>query len=211
MLLANAERIGLEVLQEVLEPPPLLDYLAWAEANVVFDAGPFPGPYSRQLFPFFDAVLRALGPEDPCRYVTLCASAQVGKTTLAEIFALATLSLARGSFLVVHPTIENAQRWSKMKLTPMMRSTAVVREAFPQRANNSLNSILYKERRDGLARLVICGANSPASLSQITIDAQCHDDLSKWEINNVGDPELMAEGFGRAQSPTQKFSRSARR
>ena len=69
-MLANTERLGLEVLAAVLEPPAPIDLLAWAEAHVVFDDGPFQGPYNRNLFPFFDAILRALGPEDPCRYVT---------------------------------------------------------------------------------------------------------------------------------------------
>ena len=121
---------------------------------------------------------RRWGPDDPCRYVTLMASAQSGKTTLSEIFCLASLSQSRGSFLVVHPTTDNAVRWSKMKLAPMMRSTAVVRAQFPQRANDSMASVLYKERQDGLARLLITGANSPASLSQVTIDNQVQDDVA---------------------------------
>jgi len=86
MLLANPERLAIETVAAALEPPPALDLLAWAERNIVFDDGPFPGPYSRALFPFFDEVLRALGPDDPCRFVSMSASAQVGKTALATIF-----------------------------------------------------------------------------------------------------------------------------
>src|ERR1700740_86148 len=133
MQIANPNRLALETISIALEPAPAVDYLAWAEANISFDAGQFPGPYNHAAFPFWNELLRALGPDDPCRFVTLMASAQVGKTTLAEIFALGTLSQARGSFLVVHPTTENAVRWSKMKLAPLMRSTATVREHFPQR------------------------------------------------------------------------------
>jgi phage terminase large subunit GpA-like protein len=205
MLIANAQRLALETVTAALEPPPPVDLLAWAERNIVFDDGPFPGPYSRQLFPYFSAVLRALGPDDPCRFVTLCSSAQIGKTALATIFALGSLTASRGSFLYVHPTSDNALRWTKMKLVPMMRSTAIVREQFPQRANDSLASILYKERRDGLARLLITGANSPASLSQVTIDNQVQDDLAKWEINNVGDPEMMADSRSRAIADAKIF------
>ncbi len=205
MLLANAERLGLEVVAAALEPPPPIDYLRWAEQNITFDDGPFPGPYSRALFPFFDEVLRALGPDDPCRFVTMSASAQVGKTALATIFALGSMTNARGSFLVVHPTQDNAVRWSKMKLAPMMRSTKIVAEQFPQRANDALASILYKERRDGLARLLITGANSPASLSQVTIDAQVQDDVSKYEPNSMGDPELMADSRSRAIADAKIF------
>lgn len=204
-LLANAERLGLETIASALEPPASVDLLAWAERNIVFDDGPFRGPYNRALFPFFSEVLKALSPEDPCRFVTLTASAQVGKTTLANIFCLASICLGRGSFLYVHPSNDNALRWSKMKLGPLMRSTAGVSDLFPQRANNSQASILYKERRDGLSRLLITGANSPASLSQVTIDAQVQDDVSKFEPNSAGDPESQADSRSRAIADAKIF------
>jgi len=197
-MLCNAERLGLEVLAAALQPAPPIDLLAWAEANVVFEDGEFKGPWNRSLFPFFDEILRALGPGDPCRYVTVMSSAQVGKTTLGNIFCLATITQCNGSFLVAHPTSDSAVRWSKMKLMPMMRSIEVVRDLFPYRANDSQASILYKERRDGLSRLLITGANSPASLSQVTINAAMHDDLSKWEPNSAGDPEVQADSRCRA-------------
>jgi phage terminase large subunit GpA-like protein len=205
MLTANPERVGLEVVAAALEPPPAVDYLAWAEANVSFDEGQFPGPYNRAAFPFWDELLRALGPEDPCRFVTLMTSAQIGKTSLAGIFALGALTVSRGTVLVVHPTTDNAVRWSKMKLAPLMRSTVVVREHFPQRANDSMASVLYKERKDGLARLLITGANSPASLSQVTVDVQIQDDLAKFENNNAGDPEAMADSRSRAIADAKIF------
>ena len=205
MLLANPERLAIETVAAALEPPPALDLLAWAERNIVFDDGPFPGPYSRVLFPFFDEVLRALGPDDPCRFVSMSASAQVGKTALATIFTLAQMTASRGSIMVVHPTEDNAIRWARMKLAPLMKSTATVRDLFPQRANGQLASILYKERKDGLSRLLVTGANSPASLSQVTIDAQVQDDVSKFEVSSMGDPELMADARSRAIADAKIF------
>jgi phage terminase large subunit GpA-like protein len=162
--------------------------------------GPFAGPYSRRLFPFFDEILRALSPYGPCRYVTLMSSAQCGKTTLAGIFALGSITLGRGAFLVAHPTEDGARRWSRMKLSPLMRSTAIVRDAFPQRSRDSADAVFFKERKDGLACLLITGANSPASLSQVTITNQVQDGLGKWELNSAGDPGKA----GRAPLPTQK-------
>ena len=103
MLLANPDRLAIEAVAAALEPPPVLDLLEWAERNIVFDDGPFKGPYNRQLFPFFDEPLRALSPSDPCRNVTMAASAQVGKTALATIAALGWASTSRGSFMVCPP------------------------------------------------------------------------------------------------------------
>jgi phage terminase large subunit GpA-like protein len=205
MLLASPERLALEAAAAALEPPPTLDLIDWAERHVVFDDGPFRGPYNRTLFPYFDEPLRALSPSDPCRTVTMSASAQIGKTGLANIATLGWASTSRGSFMIVHPTEETAVRWARMKLAPLMKSTAIVRDLFPQRANGQLASILYKERKDGLSRLLITGANSPASLSQVTIDAQVQDDLAKFEVNPMGDPESMADSRSRAIADAKIF------
>src|SRR5271166_5389608 len=106
--LANTQRLAMEAMAVALEPPAPIDLLTWAQEHVVFDDGPFQGPYNRRLFPFFDEILRALSPDDPCRYVTLVSSAQCGKTSLGNIFALASMVLNRGTALVAHPTEDNA-------------------------------------------------------------------------------------------------------
>ena len=121
-MLVNAERLATEAIAAALRPPAPIDYLQWATDNVVFDAGsPFPGPWNRTLFPYFDEILRALSPADPCRYVMLVSSAQLGKTEVAKIFALGSLIMSRGTVLVCHPSLENASRWSRLKLQPSMR------------------------------------------------------------------------------------------
>ena len=87
----------------------------------------------------------------------------------------------------------------------MMRSIPAVSELFPQRVNDLQASVLYKERRDGLSRLLITGANSPASLSQVTINAAMHDDIAKWEMNSAGDPETQADSRCRAIADAKIF------
>ncbi|MDX3929212.1 MAG: phage terminase large subunit family protein [Shinella sp.] len=197
---ANARRIGYEVLAEILQPPPEVDYLAWAEANIVFSEreSPFPGPYNRNLFAYFDEVLRALSPDDPCRIVSVAKSAQIGGTVVANIFTGGSMDMDPGDFLYVHPTENNAQRWSKMKLAPMLRNTTALARLFPMKNRDGLDSVLYKERIDGRGAIQISGANSPASLSQVTMKRQVQDDLSKWENNSGGDPETQADSRSRA-------------
>jgi phage terminase large subunit GpA-like protein len=197
---ANAERIAAEVLAEVMTPPPPVDYLRWAEDNIVFTQreSPLPGPYNRSLFYYFDEILRALSPDDPCRIVSLLGSAQIGKTVVANIFTGGSLAMDPGDFLYVHPTENNAQRWSKMKLVPMLKGTTALRAVFPMKARDGSDSVLYKERIDGRGAIQISGANSPASLSQVTMKRQVQDDLAKWEMNNAGDPETQADSRSQA-------------
>jgi phage terminase large subunit GpA-like protein len=192
---ANAERIALEAIAAAWAPPPPVDYLLWAEDNIVFSKreSDHPGAYNRELFPYFDEILRALSPDDPCRIITLMKSAQLGGTVLANIFACGTLAMFPMDFMYVHPTEGNAQRWSKMKLAPMLKNTTALRALFPQKNRDGSDSVLYKERVDGQGAILISGANSPASLSQVSIPFQVQDDLAKWETNAGGDPEAQAD------------------
>jgi Phage terminase large subunit (GpA) len=130
--------------------------------------------------------------------VTLAGSAQIGKTVIANIFLGRSMSMDPCDFLVVHPTDDNASRWSKLKLSPMLKGTDSLRGLFPEKSRDGSNSVLLKEHRDGLGAILISGANSPSSLSQVTMRRQVQDDLSKWEMNAAGDPESQADSRSRA-------------
>jgi phage terminase large subunit GpA-like protein len=198
-MLANVERLAREALAAGLRPPEPIDYLVFAERHVVITDSPLGERYVRRQFPFFDEILRALSPADPCRTVTVCASAQIGKTTVANVFTCGSLVMGKGNVLYVLPTEDAGRRWSRMKLAPMMRATPILRDAFPQRSKDAADSVMFKERKDGLATLLITGANSPAALSQITVHVQIQDDLAKWPSDNTaGDPEIQADSRSRA-------------
>lgn len=198
-MLANPAHIAVSVLASVLPPPPPVDLNAWAR-NVVFGPeSPFPGPYDPDKFPFFTRILDVLSPEHPCRTVVLRKSAQLGGTVLAQIFVGASLDLDPSPFLYVHPTDGNATRWAKTKWRPFTRQCEPLRELFPPATSRDAgNSTLYQERRDGRGFLQVSGANSEASLSMVSMPRQVQDDLSKWELNNAGDPETQADSRSKA-------------
>jgi phage terminase large subunit GpA-like protein len=190
----------MDALAKATEPPPPVDYLNWAEDNIVFTEreSPFPGPFNPAMFPHVAEILAALSPDDPCRIVTVAGSAQIGKTVIANIFIGGSMAMDPCDFLVVHPTDDNAGRWSKLKLTPMLKGTASLKTLFPEKSRDGSNSVLLKEHRDGLGAILISGANSPSSLSQVSMRRQVQDDLSKWEMNAAGDPEAQADSRSRA-------------
>lgn len=197
-ILCNAAALMLAAAAAVIQPPEAVDYERWAVSNVVYRGGPLPGPYNPAAFPFYSEILVALGPEDPCRVVTFKKSAQVGGTELANVFTLGTQSMDPCDFMYIHPTEENASRWSKLKLSPMLKSTAAVAALFPDKSRDGGDSISFKQRIDGRGSILISGANSPASLSMVSIGRQVQDDLAKWEVNTMGDPETMADSRSRA-------------
>lgn len=206
-MLANAERLGWEAIAAALQPPPPVDFLDWAVRNITFTKreSAEPGPYNPRRFSYFTEILKALSPSDPCRVVTLMKSAQLGGTVLANIFTLGSMHMDPGDLMYVHPTENNAVRWSKMKLRPMLRATTALRGMFPEKSRDGGDSTLYKERADGLGAILISGANSSASLSQVTMPRQIQDDLSKWETNSAGDPEVQADSRSRSVSFAKIF------
>jgi phage terminase large subunit GpA-like protein len=208
-LLANPARILHEGLAAALTPPEPIDYLAFAVDNVVFGPGePRPGPWDRRAFRYFDEILRALGPGDPCRIISVAASAQCGKTVLGGVFSIGSVVMGRGTTMIVHPTLETAARYSRMKLAPLVRSIPVASALFPNRPRDAADAILFKERIDGLGNMLISGANSAASLSQVTAPFVLEDDLSKWEANSGGDPEAQADSRARAHEYGKIFKLS---
>ncbi|MBG1232982.1 phage terminase large subunit family protein [Aestuariivirga litoralis] len=208
--LSNARYVALMAAARVVKPAEAVDYAAWAPANIVFSKreSAFPGPYNPDLFPFFTEILKAFGPDDPCRVITLHKSAQLGGTVLANVFTLGTQAMDPCDFLYVHPTDDNAVRWSKLKLKPMLRSTPSVARLFPERSRDGGDSILFKERADGQGSILISGANSPASLSQVSMPRQVQDDLAKWTTNEAGDPEQQADSRSRAYDFAKIFKNS---
>jgi phage terminase large subunit GpA-like protein len=112
--LANAELHALQAISNVVTPPPPVDYEQWATQNVSFSdrESQFTGPYNPSRFKPFTEIYKALSPKDPCRVVTLSKGAQIGRTIIATVFTLGSLDLDPGDFLYVHPTEENARRWS---------------------------------------------------------------------------------------------------
>jgi phage terminase large subunit GpA-like protein len=205
--LANPAHILAMAMAEVIEPPPPIDFEKWAVDNITFSKreSSIPGTYNPDLFPFFSEILKALGPDDPCRTVTLKKSAQIGGTVLANVFTLGTQGMDPCDFMYIHPTDDNAVRWSKLKLKPMLRSTPSISKLFPERSRDGGDSILFKERADGRGSILISGANSPASLSQVSMSKQVQDDLSKWSPNEAGDPEQQADSRSRAHEFAKLF------
>ncbi len=196
----SAAWLATMAMAEVLEPPPPVDYLAWAEQNITFSerASQFNGPYNRNLFPFFDEPLRALSPDDPCRFVTMMASSQSGKTVFGTVFTAGSIDMDPGDLMYIHPTDDFARKWSKTRLAPMLSETPRLRAIFPQKPRDGLDSVLYKERTDARGAIIVSGANSPNALSGTSVKRQVQDELAKWETNVAGDPEAQADDRSRA-------------
>lgn len=193
-LLIEPAALIARVMRSVLTPPPPTDLTLWAERNIIFgNESPFPGPFRRETFPPMEYILECLSPDHPARVVTLMASAQIMKTTVAQIFVAGLMSVAPGNMLYVHASHDNAVRWARGKWKDMRRQSAALRRVFGEiKTKDSTDTLLYQEHRFGLGSIQISGPSS-ASLSMISTPYVVEDDLSKWENNTAGDPERQAD------------------
>ena len=195
---------------EILTPPPPLDLLHWATENIRFGQElPFPGPFDPDRFPFYRRILEVLSPDHPARMVVLRGSAQIGKTVIGEIFLGGCQALDPAPFMVVHPTEGNVLRWIIGKWWPLVRNTAALAAIYDYRGSKEGGSSrAMQERRDGGGLVIFSGANSAASLSQVSVKRQLQDDLSWWQPLKEGDPEGLADDRSKAFIDAKIFKTS---
>jgi hypothetical protein len=80
-------------------------------------------------------------------------SAQVGKTTIANVFTCGTMALGKGTFLYAHPTEDNAQALVEDQAgADDRRHAGAARRSFRSDRATAPTPVLYKERRDGNLR-----------------------------------------------------------
>lgn len=95
--------------------------------------------------------------------------------------------------LVIQPTLEMGEAWSKRRLAPMLRDTpALVGKVRDPRSRDSDNTLLEKVYPGGY--LAIIGANSPASLASRPIRLVLADEVDRYPVSagTEGDPLKLA-------------------
>ena len=96
--------------------------------------------------------------------VVIMSSAQVGKTEVINNAIGFHIHLDPAPILLVQPTIEMAETWSKDRFAPMLRDTPVLRKLVKDpRSRDSGNTLRQKKYEHG--QIAMAGANSPASLA----------------------------------------------
>lgn len=101
--------------------------------------------------------------------------------------------LAPAPIMMLQPTIDLAQDYSKSRIAPMIRDTKVLRNIFrDSKSRESSNTILSKLFPGG--RLIMAGANSPAGLASRPIKILLCDEIDRFpdSAGTEGDPIDLA-------------------
>jgi phage terminase large subunit GpA-like protein len=125
--------------------------------------------------------------------VVVMSSAQVGKTEILNNVIGYHVAQDPSPMLVVQPTLDMAQTWSKDRLAPMLRDTPVLQGLVKDpRARDSGNTTLHKIFPGG--HITSCGANSPSSLASRPVRIVLCDEVDRYPVSagSEGDPVSLA-------------------
>lgn len=128
------------------------------------------------------------------REIVLMTSAQVGKTEMLQNIFGYGVHIDPAPAMLVYPTLELAESYSKNKLAPMIESTPVLKDAFNDpKSRDSGNTILHKTFVGGF--VIIAGANSPTMLRSHSIKRVLMDEIDEFpdDCGGQGDPCMLAE------------------
>lgn len=179
-----------------IEPPPRLTVPEWADAfrRLPTKGAGEPGPWRTSRVPYSAEIMRCLSLEDPCKRVVFMKSVQSAGTEIGNNWVGWFIDTQKAPMMIVQPTLDMAERWSKQRLAAMIEDCPTLRAKIaPSRARDSGNTTLLKEWPGGL--VVISGANSGASLRSMPARYLFMDEIDAYpqELEGEGDPIRLAE------------------
>jgi phage terminase large subunit GpA-like protein len=177
-------------------PPPELTVSAWADERRILspESSAEPGRWRTSRVEYLRGIMDAV--TDPSvQKIVVMKSSQVGYTTgiIGNVLGY-FIDQDPSAVLVILPTLEMGEAWSKDFLAPMIRDTPClhdkVRDPRDNRGDNSLRRKAYPG-----GQLTIIGANSPSALRMRPIRIVASDEIDSWPISvgQSGDPQMLAE------------------
>ena len=177
-----------------VSPPPRYTVSQWAERfrYLSREYSAQPGRYSLDIVPYAREPMDAAN--DPTvREVVLMWSAQSTKTTIVENVLGYFIAAEPSPILLVQPSVEMAQAWSKERFNATCRDTPVLRDLITeQKSRDSGNTIQLKTFPGG--NLAIIGSNAPSGLAGRPRRVVLLDEVDRYPASagTEGDPVALA-------------------
>ncbi len=175
-------------------PPPNLTVSQWAdrERRLSPEASAEPGRWDTSRAEYQRGIMDAFS-EASIHTVVVMSSAQVGKTEILNNVSGFHVDLDPAPMLILQPTLEMAETWSKDRLSPMLRDTPTLQgKVSDARSRDGNNTIRHKVYEGG--HITMAGANSPASLASRPIRVVLCDEIDRYppSAGAEGDPISLA-------------------
>jgi phage terminase large subunit GpA-like protein len=174
--------------------PPRMPLAEWADKyrRLSPEAAAMPGKWRTSNEPMARGVMNAMT-EPLVEKVSAMCAAQILKTEFLLNTAAYYIHGDPAPILMVQPTVDMAEAFSKDRVAPMVRDTPVLRKLITSKSRDSSDTILQKAFPGG--RLTMTGANAPASLASRPIRIVLCDEVDRYPASagREGDPVGLAE------------------
>lgn len=189
----SLEAVVMQAMQ-TLKPPPKLSVAKWAdlERRLSSEASAEAGRWHTSRAEYQRGIMDAVS-DATIKDVVVMAGAQVGKTEILLNTIGFHIAHEACPILLVQPTLEMAQAFSKDRLAPMLRDTPVLRgKVKDPRARDANNTTTHKVFSGGHISLV--GSNSAAGLASRPIRVVLCDEVDRYPASAgaEGDPIQLA-------------------
>ena len=178
-----------------LKPPPNLTLSQWADnyRRLSAEASASQGQWNTDAAPFQREIMDAIG-DVHVRKVVAMMCAQSGKTDGLILNTIGYyMSYYPAPIMIVQPTVNLGESFSKDRLATMIRDTPVLRGLVDNKSRYSGNTIMKKNFAGG--QLTIVGANAPTDLRGRPIKVLLADEVDAYKASagKEGDPVMLAE------------------
>lgn len=181
-------------LAKTIAPPPKLKVSEWADSyrKLSKESSAESGQWRTDRAPYQREIMDAVN--DPnAEAVIVMSSSQVGKSEILNNIIGYYIDYDPSPMLLMQPTLEMAQSYSKDRLAPMIRDTPeLAKKVGDSRSRDGDNTMLHKKFPGGHITLV--GANSPAGLASRPIRIVLADEVDRFPASagTEGDPLMLA-------------------
>lgn len=177
-------------------PPEPLTVDEWADRyrRLSPESSAEAGQWRTSRTPYLREPMRALS-DARVRKVVIVAGSQIGKTECEMNFLGYLMDQDPGTVLFVHPTIEDAKKFSKLRVEPMIRDCLRLRRKVRsvERGAKSSKTVLQKSFPGGM--LMLTGSNVASALASTPARYIIGDERDRWALSagREGDPWSLAE------------------
>jgi len=179
---------------KVVKPPKKLTVSQWADEyrQLSSEASAESGKWRTSRAEYQRGIMDAFSDPD-IHTVVWMSSAQVGKTEVLLNIIGYFIDQDPSPILLLQPTLEMAQAFSKDRVAPMVRDTKILTgKVKDSKAKDSGNTILHKTFPGG--HITMAGANSPSSLASRPVRVVLCDEVDRYPLSAgaEGDPVNLA-------------------
>ena len=163
-----------------IKPPAAYDPASWAAARRELGTAESakPGRWDNATTPYAVEPMVMMSPDHPCPRVVLMFASQLVKSEICNNVIGYYIDWQPRPIMMLLPTIEMAEIYSKNRIAPMLAGPAFVGKISEPRARGGGNTLLLKEFPGGM--FLMAGANAPGKLASWPMGVLIADEIGRF-------------------------------